>query len=139
MKRRAMVCGLSAILMAAGIGVAAPREIPRKQADKAEKPKDDPISGDWNAIFEVETFKVPVEMKLKLKGNQVTGTVHSDHTGAGTVSNGTWSDQKLTLTFEFATHEAIAVSGSITNGKLSGDFATEGRTGKWTAETASGN
>lgn len=108
-------------------------EPPIATADKA-----DVISGDWNALFEVEGNKVPVKFKFKLNGQQVTGTADSDHTGPGTLSDGTFAANQITFTMVFTQHESIEVTGKLEGGKLSGEFATEGRMGTWTAEPAAG-
>ncbi|MDT7807799.1 MAG: hypothetical protein QOJ70_1612 [Acidobacteriota bacterium] len=84
--------------------------------------------------FELQGTKVPASFKLKLNGDKVTGTADSHHTGAGTLSKGSWLDNKLDFTLDFAAHESIVVTGKIENGKLVGEFATEGMRGTWTAE-----
>jgi hypothetical protein len=127
-----------AMVLFVGVGVAAaPQKVLAAQNAKPEKAKADPISGNWNAVFTVDENVVPAKFVLKLEGNKITGTVISDYTGAGKISDGTWSEGKLTMTFEFTSHEAVALKGGLDHGKLSGDFATEGRAGKWTAEMAS--
>jgi hypothetical protein len=100
--------------------------------------KADAISGDWNAIFEVEGSKVPVKFKFKLNGQQITGTGDSDHTGPGTLTNGTFAANKISFTMVFTQHESIEVTGKLEAGKLSGEFSTEGRKGTWTAQPAPG-
>jgi hypothetical protein len=108
-------------------------ELSASIADKA-----DAISGDWNALFEVEGNKVPVKFKFKLNGQQVTGTADSDHTGPGTLSEGTFIAGKISFTLVFTKHESIDLTGKLEAGKLSGEFSTEGRKGTWTAEPAAG-
>ena len=94
----------------------------------------DPISGEWNVSFFVHDTTTPATFNLKLAGTKVTGTVLSEHTGPGTVREGKWADGKLTLIFDFKNHESIAVDGLIKDGKLSGEFHTEGFTAKWEAK-----
>lgn len=100
--------------------------------------KADVISGDWSALFEVEGNRVPVKFKFKLNGQQLTGTADSDHTGPGTLTNGTFIANKISFTLVFTKHESIDVTGTLEAGKLSGQFSTEGRKGTWTAEPAPG-
>src|SRR5262249_7534895 len=95
--------------------------------------RSDPISGEWTATFEVSGYSAPFSMKLKLDGDKVVGTAESDHTGPGTLSNGLWKGRKLSFTLDFAAHESIAVTGELKNGKLAGEFHTEGMSGKWEA------
>lgn len=98
------------------------------------KDKSDSISGDWDATFELQGTTIPVKLKLKLDGDKVTGTAESAHTGPGTLSKGTWVDNKLTFTLDFATHESIVLAGRFMGGKLAGEFYTEGMQGKWVAK-----
>lgn len=93
----------------------------------------DSISGDWDASFEVEGTTTPATFDLKLVGEQVTGNVHSAHTGPGTIS-GTWTNNKLRITMAFKAHESIALTGELKDGKLSGDFRTEGFVSRWQAQ-----
>lgn len=93
----------------------------------------DSVKGDWTGVFSIAGHTADVELKLDVKGEKVTGTLYSEHTGAGTITDGKWVGDKLTCTLVFEKHESISLSGSIKEGKLVGDFATEGMTGTWTA------
>jgi hypothetical protein len=93
----------------------------------------DPISGEWNVSFFVQGQAYPAIFMLQLVGNKVTGTANSDHTGAGTLRDGSWSDNNFSFTIDFAKHESISVKGHPENGKLAGEFTTEGFTAKWEA------
>lgn len=95
---------------------------------------DDSISGEWRVTFHVHEMKVPATFNFKLDGTRITGTAYSEHTGAGTIREGQWADGKLTLTLDFAKHESIVVTGTLQDGKLVGEFKTEGFTDKWEAE-----
>src|SRR2546430_6049461 len=94
----------------------------------------DPISGEWNVSFFVHDTTTPATFNLKLAGTKVTGTVYSEHTGPGTVREGKWADGKLVLMLDFKNHESIAVDGVMKDGKLTGEFHTEGFTDKWEAK-----
>jgi|SRR5215475_9690955 len=93
----------------------------------------DPISGEWNVSFLVHDSKTPAIFTLKLEGSKITGTAYSDHTGAGTIRDGKWENSKLSFTLDFKKHESIAITGTLRDGKLSGEFTTEGFTEKWEA------
>src|SRR6185369_12705784 len=93
----------------------------------------DPISGEWNVTFFVHDSKTPATFMLKREGTAITGTVYSDHTGAGTIRDGKWTDGKLSFTLDFKKHESIAITGTLKEGKLVGQFTTEGFTEKWEA------
>ena len=75
----------------------------------------------------------PATFNLKLDGSKVTGTAYSGHTGAGTLRDGSWAENKLTFTMDFAKHESIAIVGHLEGDKLVGEFTTEGFTAKWDA------
>lgn len=96
-------------------------------------PDTDPISGEWDVTFHVHDSTTPGSFTLKLDGEKVTGTAESAHTGPGTVRDGSWNDNKLSFTLDFKKHESIAVTGILKDGKLSGEFSTEGFTDKWEA------
>jgi hypothetical protein len=94
----------------------------------------DPISGDWDVTFHVQNQTTPATFSLKLEGEKVTGTAYSHHTGAGTVRDGSWTNDRLSFTLDFKNHESIAVTGTLKDGALSGEFTTEGFTEKWNAK-----
>ena len=94
---------------------------------------DDPISGEWNVSFFVHNSTTPGTFTLKLDGNRVIGTAYSDHTGEGTVRDGKWVDGKLSFILDFKKHESIEITGTLKDGKLIGEFSTEGFTSKWEA------
>jgi hypothetical protein len=96
-------------------------------------PDTDPISGEWNVTFHVHDSTTPGTFTLKLDGDKVTGTAESAHTGPGTVRDGSWKENKLSFTLDFKKHQSIAITGSLKDGKLSGEFSTEGFTDKWEA------
>ena len=95
--------------------------------------KNDPISGEWTVVFSIQGQTAEGTFNLKLEGDKVTGTIDTAHTGPGTLSEGKWVDGKLSFTLDFAKHESIDVTGAVKDGKLKGEFATEGTTGTWTA------
>lgn len=105
-----------------------------QQQSGASREKADRISGDWDVTFEVEGNSVPATFSFKVDGNKIIGTVDSAHTGHGTFKDGSWIDNKLSFTVDFSSHESIAVTGSFRDGKLSGEFKTEGMTGTWEAK-----
>lgn len=100
------------------------------QGSKAHAP--DPLPGTWNVTFMVPGYPpTPATFEFKVDGEKVTGTIQSEHTGAGKVTEGLWKDGKLSFTAVFEKHESIALTGSIESGKLGGEFRTEGFVAKW--------
>ena len=100
----------------------------------ASRQNSDPISGEWSVTFFVHKTKTPASFTFKLDGTTITGTAYSDHTGPGTIRDGKWQDGKLSFTLDFKQHESIAVTGAMKDGKLAGEFSTEGFTDKWEAQ-----
>jgi len=93
----------------------------------------DSISGSWNITFKMGEHVGEGTMSLKLDGDRITGTVETAHTGAGSLIKGTYKDGKLSFTAEFDKHESINFTGEIKDGKIQGEFTTEGATGTWAA------
>lgn len=105
---------------------------PNRRSTAAEE-NSDPISGEWDVSFFVHEQKTPAIFTLKLEGTKISGTAYSDHTGAGTVREGKWADGQLSFTLDFKKHESIAITGALKDGKLVGQFTTEGFTERWEA------
>ena len=103
------------------------------QKSSAPAKDTDPISGEWNVSFFVHDSPTPATFTFKLEGTKVTGTAYSEHTGPGTIRDGKWADGKLSFTLDFQKHESIDVTGALKDGKLVGEFHTEGFTDKWEA------
>jgi len=91
----------------------------------------DPISGEWHITFHNRERAIHATFTFILDRTKVTGTAYSDHTGAGTIRDGKWVDGKLSFTLDFKKHESITVNGALKDGKLAGEFITEGFTVKW--------
>lgn len=129
---------LAAVFLTACSAIA--RHHPRLMGDHPARPTSvaqdaaDPISGEWNVSFFVHDSKTLATFTLKLEGTKVTGTAYSDHTGPGVVRDGNWADGKLSFTLDFKKHESIAITGGLQEGKLVGNFQTEGFTDKWEAK-----
>jgi len=131
-----MGLALAVALLSAGPAVARHHNefISSKQPGSAVQDNSDPISGEWNVSFFVPGHETtPASFIFKLDGEKVTGAAYSDHTGAGTIRDGKWADGKLSFVLDFKKHQSIAIKGGLQNGKLAGEFTTEGFTAKWEA------
>jgi uncharacterized protein (DUF885 family) len=109
------------------------RWVSRVKADTSGPNESDSFSGEWNVLFKVNDTVTPATFNLKLEGEKVTGTANSAHTGPGTVRNGSWADNKLNFTLDFKAHESIVITGTLKDGKLVGEFRTEGFVSTWEA------
>ena len=91
------------------------------------------VNGDWNVSFTIAGQSADGNISLDVNGKSLTGTVFTEHTGKGTITDGTFENNKLSCTVKFEKHESIELSGEYKEDKLTGTFATEGMTGTWTA------
>lgn len=135
MRLRMMTSLLLAALLAGAVSAGSAEAFHHEVFSHEISPQDaDPITGEWDVIFRVQDSKTPASFKLKLDGEKVTGTVYSEHTGAGTLRDGSWKENKLSFTIDFAKHESIAITGTLKDGALVGEFRTEGFVEKWEAK-----
>ena len=94
-------------------------------AQDTPKPAADPVTGSWEGTVELPDGSVPFTMTLKLEGSKVTGEVGSVQ-GAAPISEGSWVDGKLTITFTYVDGAAIQMTGVVTDGALKGDLSYGG-------------
>ena len=97
------------------------------------KPKADVISGEWDAVITSQDNTAQITLKLKLEGDKVTGASESSHLGDGAISDGSWANNKLKITFE-TRHGLLALTGALLNGKLAGEWDMGHMQGKWEAK-----
>ncbi len=94
------------------------------------------IAGEWNITFMVQGQTVPGTLVLSAEGEKLTGTVETQHTGPGKLTDGKFAASKLSATCVFDRHESIELMGELQGEKLVGTFRTEGKDGKWEATRA---
>jgi hypothetical protein len=97
------------------------------------KPKADAISGAWDAVLITNDNTRQLILTLKLEGNKVTGSFESSHLGSGAINNGSWVNNKLTITLE-TNHALVTLTGALQNGKLAGEWDAGHMQGKWEAK-----
>jgi putative ABC transport system permease protein len=101
-------------------------------APRQAKPKADAISGEWDAALTSPDNTLQITLKLKLEGDRVTGASESSHLGNGTI-NGSWANNTLRITVE-TSHAPLALTGTLQNGKLVGEWDAGHMQGKWEAK-----
>jgi hypothetical protein len=90
------------------------------------------LSGQWEAVADANGQPFPFLLTLKIDGEKVSGN-SSSQLGDSTIKDGTWKDGKLLFSLEGA-NGTIALSASVVEGKLSGEFDYAGQLqGKWVA------
>jgi hypothetical protein len=94
-------------------------------AQDGPKPAADSISGSWEGTVELPDGSMPLSMTLKLDGAKVTGEVGSVQ-GAAPITEGSWVDGKLTISFTYVDGAAVQMTGVVTNGALSGNLSYGG-------------
>jgi hypothetical protein len=132
MRSRILIISVFVALMVATMLTAIATPLAADDGAAAKAPAD-PISGEWAVSFTVAGMTVPGVFKLKLEHDTVTGTVETDHTGPGTLRDGSWVDNLLKCDLVFAKHETIGITGKLSGDKLVGEFRTEGMQGTWEA------
>src|SRR5690242_13295000 len=101
----------------------------------ASSPTADSVAGDWTVTFQAMGRPVSGKLHLEVNGESVSGTIETAHTGPGKVQDGKWANGKLKTTLVFEHHESIVFEGERkSDGTLSGQYQTEGRTETWHAE-----
>jgi cellulase/cellobiase CelA1 len=96
-------------------------------------PKGDVISGEWVAVITRPNRNVPITFKLKLEDDKVTGAYESSHLGNGTISNGSWENNKLKITIQ-SSHGALVLTATLQNDNLAGEWEANQMQGKWEAK-----
>ena len=90
------------------------------------------LNGEWEAVADANGQPFPFLLTLKIDGDKVTGN-SSSQLGEATIKDGAWKDGKLVISLDGA-NGTIALSASIVEGKLSGEFDYAGQLqGKWVA------
>jgi hypothetical protein len=90
------------------------------------------LNGQWEAVADAQGQPFPFLLVLKLEGETVTGS-SSSQLGEAPIKTGTWKDGKLLVELE-SQNGTIALSATLVEGKLSGEFDFAGQLqGKWVA------
>jgi hypothetical protein len=93
----------------------------------------DPVSGEWDAAADAGGQSLPFTLKLKLEGENVTGSSESQM-GNAPLSKGSYKGDKLSFTLD-TPNGAIVFTATLKDGKLAGDYDFAGQaTGKWEAK-----
>ncbi len=85
----------------------------------------DPVSGEWEGMVDLPDGATPFSMKLTLEKDKVTGEVTGPQ-GAAPITEGSWAEGKLTLTFTYVDGAAIVMSGGLTAGQFAGSLSYGG-------------
>mgnify|MGYP001294620168 CR=1 FL=1 len=107
--------------------------MPWQPKPKQPKPKADAISGAWAASLITDDNTRQLTLTFKLEGNKVTGSFESSHLGSGAIDNGSWVNNKLTITLE-TNHAPVTLTGTLQNGGLAGEWDAGHMQGKWEAK-----
>lgn len=93
----------------------------------------DPVTGEWDAAADAGGQSLPFTLKLKLEGENVTGSSESQM-GTAALSKGSFKGDKLSFTLD-TPNGAIVFTGTLKEGKLAGDYDFAGQAqGKWEAK-----
>jgi hypothetical protein len=105
---------------------------PATPATPATPPAKFVPNGDWEGVADANGQPFPFLLTLKVDGEKVTGG-SSSQLGDSSIKEGIWKDGKLSFQLE-GTNGTIAMSATVVDGKLSGEFDYAGQLqGKWVA------
>ena len=94
----------------------------------------DPISGEWEGLVDLPDGPMPFGMTLKLDQGKITGEVGGPE-GSTPITEGSWVDGKLEITFVYVDGASILMSGSLTEGQFAGSLTYGGqRVINWAAK-----
>lgn len=97
-----------------------------------ELKKIDELSGDWEAVANVDGQNFPFSLSLKIDGDKITGSSASE-LGNSTISKGNVKDGKLFFQLDGGAG-TIIMTASLQDGNLIGDFDFNGQLqGRWVA------
>ena len=97
-----------------------------------ELKKVDELSGDWEAVANVDGQNFPFALTLKIDGDKITGSSVSE-LGNSTISKGTVKDGKLAFQLDGGSG-TILMTAILQDGNLVGDFDYNGQLqGRWVA------
>jgi hypothetical protein len=122
-----------AVLTLFAIASSASTTMPWQHKPEQHKPKADAISGVWDAALLTDDNTRRLTLTLKLEGNKVTGSFESSHLGSGVINNGSWVNNKLTISMQ-TSHAPLTLTGKPQNGKLAGEWDAGHMQGKWEAK-----
>ena len=127
MKKALTCCAILAagMLLAAGPAWAQEKPVPPVAQEKAKAPEGDQISGEWEGAVEMPDGALPFTLKLKLEKDKVTGEVGSQQ-GAVAITEGSFVDGKLTVTFTYVDGNPVSMSGTVVDGQLTGSLSYGG-------------
>lgn len=97
-----------------------------------ELKKVDELSGEWDAVADVNGQNFPFALSLKIDGDKITGGSTSE-LGNSTISKGNLKDGKLFFQLD-GSSGTIIMSANLQDGSLVGDFDYNGQLqGRWVA------
>lgn len=102
------------------------------KTETVELKRIDELSGDWEAVANVDGQNYPFALTLKIDGDTITGSSVSE-LGNSTISKGTVKDGKLAFQLDGGAG-TIIMTASLQDGNLVGDFDFNGQLqGRWVA------
>jgi len=85
----------------------------------------DPITGNWEGLVDMPDGAMPFVLSLKLEEGKVTGTIGSQ-AGALPITDGSFADGKLSVTFTYVDGSGIEMIGTLADGQFSGSLSYGG-------------
>ena len=102
------------------------------QSETIELKRIDELSGEWEAIANVDGQNFPFALTLKIEGDKITGGSTSE-LGSSTISKGIFKDGSLYFQLD-GSAGTIIMTANLQDGSLIGDFDFSGQVqGRWVA------
>ena len=104
------------------------------QKEAVELKRIDELSGDWEAVVNLNDQNYPFSLTLKVEGDKVSGGSNSE-IGAATITKGVWKDGRLVLELTGGSGAIILLDATLQkDGSLMGNLDFNGQaSGRWVA------
>jgi hypothetical protein len=103
------------------------------QSETIELKKIDEITGEWEAVANINDQNYPFALSLKIEGDKVTGGSSSE-VGNATITKGVWNNGRLVLELLGGGGAIILLDATLKDGNLMGNLDFNGQAqGRWVA------
>ena len=107
--------------LAAGAAWAQEKPVPPAGQEQDKAAAADPVSGEWEGTVAMADGAMPFSLKLKVDKDKVTGEIGGQQ-GATPISEGSFVDGKLTITFTYMDGAVIVMNGAVADGQITGSL-----------------
>ena len=103
------------------------------QTETVELKKVDELTGEWEAVANINDQNYPFALSLKVEGDKITGGSSSE-AGNATITKGVWNNGRLVLELLGGGGAIILLDATLKDGNLTGNLDFNGQAqGRWVA------